>query len=180
MAKLNKRGENPAKGYLSRYIGELPFSRFTNEHGEVFDIHSNGVTAFMSGSEVDSMVDDNKRFEGYIPLFNPNFNMFSNEELFKIGNALQDVAIQNGYRMETEDETFEYRGYFIYARASQEGSDLYTVNEQGKPITAQSLGYLNETVIWYEIYDEANNLVEEGEELNSIEKAKSLIDKIEG
>lgn len=177
MTNIQKRGENPAKGYLSRYIKELPFSRFTNEYGEIFNVHSNGNTVFLSGNEVDAMVDENKKFEGYVPLFNPNFNVWSNDELFKLGQALMQVSIENGYKP-SEDETLEYNGYSIYARVHFDGQDMYTLKEDGSLKSHCGFGGTNhESVVWYEIYDEDTD-VTPNFDISTLEEARSFIDEL--
>lgn len=177
MTSIQKRGENPAKGYLSRYIKDLPFSRFSNEYGEVFNIHSNGTTVFVSGSEVDSMVDESKQIEGYVPLFNPNFNVWSNDELFKLGQSLIDVAVQNGHKPE-EDETLEYNGYSIYARVHFEGQDMYTLKDDGTLKKHCGFGGVDdESIVWYEIYDEDQD-VTPNFDITTLKEAHEFVDKL--
>ncbi len=73
-------------------IENLPSVSFFNEHIEKFTIHSNGIFVFMSGDEVDAMVDDKNKVEGkYIQLFNSAFSVWSKEELHKLGKALQEL-----------------------------------------------------------------------------------------
>lgn len=74
-------------------LKEFLKSTFRNEHGEKFTIYSDGTSVYMSGNEVDMMVDPkNKSEDGVIPLFNPSFNVWSDEELYKLGKALQKVS----------------------------------------------------------------------------------------
>lgn len=66
---------------------------FKNEYGERFNIHTNGVTVFMSGDEVRAMVKDSDKVAGkYIPLFNKCFDVWSDEELNKLGQALVNLT----------------------------------------------------------------------------------------
>lgn len=87
---------------VSKIIKNMPKSEFRNSYGEPFVIYSNGTSVFMSGSEVDMMVDDKDKMDGILPLFNASFNIWSADELYKLGDALKDVAVQNGYREEEE------------------------------------------------------------------------------
>lgn len=75
----------------------MPKSEFRNGYGEPFVIYSNGMTVFMSGSEVDMMVEEESKMDGILPLFNASFNIWSRDEIYKLGEALKDVALQNGY-----------------------------------------------------------------------------------
>lgn len=73
------------------YIKGMKTVSFKNKHGEKFNIHSNGVNVFMSGDEVDAMVEPGKTLGGYIPLFNEAFSIWSAEELAELGQALVDL-----------------------------------------------------------------------------------------
>lgn len=82
---------------VSQIIKSMPKAEFKNSYGEPFTIYSNGNTVFMSGTEVDMMVEEESKMDGILPLFNTNFNIWSKDELYKLGDALKDVAVQNGY-----------------------------------------------------------------------------------
>jgi len=56
--------------------------QFKNEHGEVFYIKRDGVVVF-SSSETGWVT---------LPLFNVNFDLWSNEELSKLGKALIEIS----------------------------------------------------------------------------------------
>ena len=78
---------------LAEMISHLPSVDFENEHGESFRIHSNGIRTFMSGSEVDMMVDPELKIMGkYIELFNESFNIWNVFELEKLGESLVKLA----------------------------------------------------------------------------------------
>lgn len=81
-------------------IKRLPSSTFVNEHGENFTVYSDGITAILGGDEVDAMVDGKKKLYGMVCLFNDAFSIWSAEELYKLGDALKDVSIKNGYKPE--------------------------------------------------------------------------------
>lgn len=67
-------------------------AEFKNKHGEKFVIHSNGIYVFMSGDEVNAMVDDKKKVgKKYLPLFNPDFSIWNKEELYALGKALMEL-----------------------------------------------------------------------------------------
>ena len=72
-------------------IDSMPSATFRNKHGEKFVIHSDGITVWMSGDEVNMMVDDKKKIGKYINLFNPVFSVWSKEELFQLGSALMEL-----------------------------------------------------------------------------------------
>lgn len=55
---------------------------FTNEYGEKFVVYTDGITAYMSGDETDGKT---------IPLFNPDFDIWNKEELYKLGKALMEM-----------------------------------------------------------------------------------------
>lgn len=75
-----------------KMIDKLPKAEFVNEHGERFVIHSTGSAVYMSGDEVNMMVDDkNKIVKKYIPLFSPHFSIWSKDELYKLGEALMEL-----------------------------------------------------------------------------------------
>lgn len=74
---------------LVAFIEGLPRMEFTNPHGEKFTLHSQGITVFMSGSEVDTMVDDIHKIAGkYINIFNPAFQIWNVSELQSFGEAI--------------------------------------------------------------------------------------------
>lgn len=87
---------------MSQIVKSMPKSEFRNEHGEPFAIYSNGNSVFMSGTEVDMMVDEENKMDGILPLFNSSFNYWAKDELYKLGEALKDVAVQNGYTPEVK------------------------------------------------------------------------------
>lgn len=65
---------------------------FKNRHGEVFTIHCDGILTFMSGDEIDAMVEDDVKIaDRYIPLFNERFNIWDKEELYKLGQCLMEL-----------------------------------------------------------------------------------------
>lgn len=72
-------------------ILEMPSTRFKNKHGEKFTIHSNGMLTFISGDEVDAMVDPTKTIGGYLQLFNPSFSIWTKEELLRLGESLIEL-----------------------------------------------------------------------------------------
>lgn len=75
-----------------KMVDDLPKAEFKNKHGERFVLHSSGTSVYMSGDEVNAMVDDDKKIvKKYIPLFNPNFSIWSKEELYEIGKALMEL-----------------------------------------------------------------------------------------
>lgn len=76
---------------MDELIKSMKKAEFRNEHGELFNLYSNGITVLMSGDEVRAMVDPAKTIEGYIPLFNSSFNIWSAEELYKLGLALVEL-----------------------------------------------------------------------------------------
>jgi hypothetical protein len=87
---------------VSQIVKSMPQSAFKNSHGEPFVIYSNGNSVFMSGTEVDMMVDEESKMDGILPLFNASFNIWAVDELYKLGEALKDVAVKNGYTPEKE------------------------------------------------------------------------------
>jgi hypothetical protein len=74
-----------------KFLDSIPKKSFTNEYGEKFTIYSNGITAYMSGDEVNAMVKPNKVICGVIPLFNQNFDIWSSNELYQLGKALMEL-----------------------------------------------------------------------------------------
>lgn len=84
--------KNDYKTEMTRIIEKMPSASFENKHGESFTIHSDGITTFLSGDEVDAMVDAEKTINGYLPLFNDAFGTWSKEELHKLGEALIKVT----------------------------------------------------------------------------------------
>lgn len=81
-------------------IKTFPKAEFTNEHGEKFVIYSNGMGVYMAGDEVDQMVSDDKKVVDIIPLFGEAFNVWDKDEIYKLGTALQTLAIENGYKVQ--------------------------------------------------------------------------------
>lgn len=74
-------------------IKSLPQVHFENRYGEKFTLRTNGTVVLMSGSEVDSMVDDKHKICGkYIQLFNDAFSIWSIGELRELGYALIKIA----------------------------------------------------------------------------------------
>jgi hypothetical protein len=76
---------------MVEFIKSMPMVSFENEHGEKFNISSNGLTAFISGDEVNAMVDRTATIGGFIPLFNQAFNIWSKDELYRLGKALMEL-----------------------------------------------------------------------------------------
>ena len=65
--------------------GHCTVHTFANEHGEKFNIYKpDGIfsTIFFASDETDWEV---------VPLFHPSFNIWSDEELVKLGLALQKL-----------------------------------------------------------------------------------------
>lgn len=67
-------------------------AEFQNIHGERFYIHTNNIMVFMSGDEVNAMVDDKYKMklngQDMIHLFNPAFSIWSKDELYQLGKSL--------------------------------------------------------------------------------------------
>jgi hypothetical protein len=82
----------PTRKEVIEILNTLPSTSFTNEHGEKFVIATNGLSVYMAGDEVNMMVDDENKAGGWIPLFNPKFNMWSKGELRQLGKALQELC----------------------------------------------------------------------------------------
>lgn len=82
---------------LEEILKKAPYVSFKNEHGEVFNLHLPTQfifpVVFMSGDEVDMMVEDKHKFAGkYVGLFGNDFNMWTPDELTELGKALQKLA----------------------------------------------------------------------------------------
>lgn len=77
---------------IAEYIRKMPQVSFLNEHGEKFTLYSNGISVFMEGDEVDMMVDNKNKIEGIIQLFSPAFNIWSANELVKLGEAIKELG----------------------------------------------------------------------------------------
>lgn len=97
MSTTKQRGANPSKKAVAEYIAKLPTAEFTNEYGERFTIHSDGVIVYMSGDEIGAMVNEKATIplengDSCIPLFGPNFNIWNTKELKLLGLALGEVA----------------------------------------------------------------------------------------
>ena len=94
MSEPKNRTRNPSsatKEDFKKAVENLPKYSFENEHGERFHIHSNGITVFMSGDEVNMMVNEEDKVAGFVPLFNQAFSVWSSEELYKLGEALMEL-----------------------------------------------------------------------------------------
>jgi hypothetical protein len=79
----------PTQKEIKDYIEKMPHDVFVNEHGEKFVIYSNGINVFMSGDEINAMVDDKDKIAGkYVSLFNPAFSIWSASELYQLGAAI--------------------------------------------------------------------------------------------
>lgn len=77
---------------MVKVIEQLPHKEFKNEHGEKFVIHTNGVVVYMSGDEVNMMVDNKYKIgDKYIQLFNEQFGVWSPAELSGLGEVLQQL-----------------------------------------------------------------------------------------
>lgn len=66
--------------------GHATVNTFHNEHGEIFQIYRTDgpfQAVLLCGDETDGQMQ---------PLFHPNFDIFSNEELYKLGAALQKLS----------------------------------------------------------------------------------------
>lgn len=182
MSTTKQRGANPSKKAVAEYVAKLPVAKFTNDYGEKFGIHSDGVVVFLSGDEVRAMVREEvtiplENGDSCIPLFGPNFNIWSKGELFKLGQALKEVAILNGYVM-PEDRTFEYMGYQVWARVHQDGGDAYSIDNDGNIKNAQDIGYQNNTIVWYEINPIDDSYPATDEEPKTLEEAKRIIERL--
>ncbi len=78
---------------FAKLVDEMKVASFANEHGEKFNVHYNGVIVFLSGHEVNAMVRDEDKLAGkYLPLFNSHFDVWSADELKKLGQALIEVS----------------------------------------------------------------------------------------
>ncbi len=86
------------RGDLMPMLSGFNTADFKNEHGEEFTIYSNGVMVFISGNEIDAMVDQQyKSQDGILQLFNEWFSIWNPEDLYLLGKALQEVS---GYKEE--------------------------------------------------------------------------------
>lgn len=81
----------PTTDEAVKYIEtKMRTATFKNKHGEKFVIHSDGSNVLMSGDEVNMMVSPGHKFaDKYIPLFNSHFGIWSPQELYELGKALQ-------------------------------------------------------------------------------------------
>lgn len=162
---------------VSGIIRKMPSSKFSNEYGEDFTIYSNGNTVYMEGDEVNAMVDENNKFDGILPLFNPAFSIWSVDELWKLGASLQDVAVQNGYSTE-QDETLEYKDYEIYARVGISTDDMFAIDKNGNLKNAQGFSSgQDKHILWYEIVGGGEGTLDVFDKLHTIQEAKDYIDK---
>ncbi len=73
-----------------KVIRSLPAFVFKNEHGEQFNIYADSTTVYIGGSEVEMMVpySTSKIGDDIICLFNHNFNIYTREEMYRIGEGL--------------------------------------------------------------------------------------------
>lgn len=66
---------------------------FTNKHGEKFILVKTPMGSVrMSGDEVREMVASKNKHNDSISLFNEHFNIWSDEELVKLGTALRRLG----------------------------------------------------------------------------------------
>ena len=80
-----------------KYIRSLPAFVFKNEYGEQFNLYCNGTTAFIGGSEIRIMAADYTKIgKEIMPLFNPSFNVWSRDELYKLGEGLMTLNRPEG------------------------------------------------------------------------------------
>lgn len=74
---------------VQEQIRKMPSYTFKNKHGEEFKVYCNGKMAFLGGDEVRAMVQDKHKLAKHIILlFNPHFSVWSQDELYKLGQAL--------------------------------------------------------------------------------------------
>lgn len=57
---------------------------FTNEYGEKFTIYNTGITIYMVGDETDHEL---------VNLFSSNFDIWSKDELKKLGEAIAKTSV---------------------------------------------------------------------------------------
>jgi hypothetical protein len=81
---MSRKGQDIADAIAAMHKEE-----FTNEHGEKFELYSNGHFVLMSGDEVRAMTDPkNHVSENTIGLFSEHFNVWSPLELYQLGQAI--------------------------------------------------------------------------------------------
>lgn len=92
MGTDRKDGIDTQSGWEKEYvelIERMPMVEFINQHGEKFEVRSNGLSVYLSGNEVDAMVAEHHKIGGkYVQLFNPSFSVWSKDELISLGKAL--------------------------------------------------------------------------------------------
>lgn len=62
--------------------GKLKMSKFKNKHGERFYVIDYGISTYITGDEYEWEV---------LPLFNPDFGIYSSAERREIGKCLQGL-----------------------------------------------------------------------------------------
>lgn len=80
------------KEEMVKHIRSFPTTTFKNKHGEEFTLHTNGSMVFISGSEIEMMVDPDDTIDGMLPLFSDHLNIWGRNELYKLGEALQKIS----------------------------------------------------------------------------------------
>lgn len=86
MAKNNK-------SELDKVMDAMPVATFKNVHGEKFRIHRLGSFDLISGDEISAMVMPQHMIGGkYLPIFNPHFCIYSDDELESLGRAFIKLA----------------------------------------------------------------------------------------
>lgn len=75
--------EQLSKKAIREVVKQWPKASFKNEYGEEFRIYSNGTMVVMDGDETGGEL---------IDLFSEHFNIWSKDELYKLGQALQEVS----------------------------------------------------------------------------------------
>jgi hypothetical protein len=80
------------KKELAKHFKSMKKVSFKNSHGEKFNICTDGMTYWLSGDEVNAMVEPYKTIGGYLPLFSSAFNIWSKEEIKELGLALVKLA----------------------------------------------------------------------------------------
>lgn len=83
--------DRPTEAQMFEMIHTMPSVKFKNKHGEEFTVSGFGGSVWVSGDEVTAMVAPKKTVRGYLPLFNPDFGLWSTNELYLIGQALVDL-----------------------------------------------------------------------------------------
>lgn len=86
MAQKNSKANTvtlTADQFKERFAGVFQQDSFTNEHGEVFEVYVTQTSVFIAGDETDWKV---------LPLFNPQFNIWSLGELRFLGTTIAKLA----------------------------------------------------------------------------------------